>query len=177
MKEGEPQLSREEVILKLVDNIQITEGINYEFYARGLWFKQYGNTSDPDGEYEVRLNKESINTANEAKNSLLELGNKQPELLGQILKSLVNKELPTDESRYLISRTETGFQKVEPQAGEAGWTWVSGQETGKIIEDTVLGFGLKAIPYLESMKSKKSKELIAKIKRHEFGQKLRNLFH
>jgi hypothetical protein len=177
MKEMEPQASLEEAIQTLIDRLEISEGIHYEFYQRGPWFKQYGNTSDPDGEYEVRLNKESIDTASEAKNKLLELGDKQPELLGQIIRSLVNKELPPDETHYLISRTETGFQKVEPQPGEAGWAWISGTETRKMIQETVLGFGPKAIPHLEKINTKVSKELIAKIKRQEFGQKLRNIFH
>jgi hypothetical protein len=177
MIEKEPLSGPEEIVQKLVDGLEISEGINYEFYERGSWYKQYGNTSDPDGEYEVRLSQESIDNANKAKQSLWELGDKHPELLGQILTSLLNKQLPPFESHYLISRTETGFQTVTPEPSEEhGWIWVSGPESRKIIEATVLGFGLKAIPHLKSMDSKISRSLIAKIKRQELGRKIKKIF-
>ena len=177
MGKEELRNSPEGLIQSLISDLEILEGINYEFYNRGPWHKQYGNTMDPDGEYEVHLSQESIDSANKAKQSLWELGDKHPELLGQILAGLLNKQLPPDETRYLISRTETGFQTVTPEPSEEhGWTWVSGPESRKIIEDTVLGFGLKAIPHLESMESKRSRNLIAKIKRQEFRRKIKKIF-
>jgi hypothetical protein len=175
--ERELHRSPEEIIQNLVDRLDITEGINYEFYDRGPWYKQYGNTYDPDGEYEIKSNEESVKGAQEAKKELEELGNNHTELLGQILSSLLNKKLPADETRYVISRTETGFQVVTPYpSDERGWTWVSGSDTKRIIEETILGFGVKAVPYLESVKSKRSKDLISKIKRQEFVKKVKNKF-
>jgi len=169
--------SPEEVIQDLIDKLDITEGIRYEFYERGPWYKQYGNTYDPDGEYEIHLDEETVTGANEAKDSLIAFGNDHPELLGQILSSLLSRELPPDETHYVISRTETGFQVVtpEPETNQE-WTWISVPETKTIIEETVLGFGLKAVPYLESMESKKSRNLIAKIKRQEFVKKVTEIF-
>jgi hypothetical protein len=175
--EREPHASPEEIILNLIDRLEISEGINYEFYQRGPWWKQYGNTSDPDGEYEIKLNDGSINLANEAKKALLEFGNKQPEFLGQILTDLLNKKIPSEEPLYVLSRTETGFQMVTPEpSDEHGWTWVSGPESRKMIEDTVLSFGLKAIPHLEAINSKKAHNLTVKIKRQELARKVKRIF-
>jgi hypothetical protein len=174
--EREQYNSPEKVIQNLVDGLEIFEEIHAEAIPRGNWFKQYGNTSDADEEYEIKLNAESVKSANEAKNALWELGNKQPELLGQILAGLLNKELPTYESRYVISRTETGIQYVTPEPGDCGWSWVSGSETKQMIDDTVLGFGLKTVTYLESMVSKRSRNLAARVKRQELARKVKRMF-
>jgi hypothetical protein len=174
--EKEPYNNLEEVIQNLVNGLEIFEEIHAESIPRGHWFKQYGNTSDADEEYEIRLNAESVKSANEAKHSLWELGNNQPELLGTLLKSLLSKELPANESRYVISRTETGIQYVTPEPGDCGWSWISGSETKQMIDDTVLGFGLKIVPYLESMESRRARNLTARIKRQELGKKIKRMF-
>ena len=174
---GELRSGPERTIQELIDGLEIFEGINYEFFERGPWYKQYGNTSDPDGEYEIRLIQGSVDGANEAKKLLWELGNQQPQLLGQILTSLLGKQLPPDEPLYVLSRTETDFQRVTPEPSEEhGWTWVSEPESRRMIESTVLGFGLKAVPYLEAMKSNRSRNLVGRIKRQEFGRKIKRIF-
>ena len=177
MKERAPQNTPEEVIQNLVDDLEIMEGIRYEFYKRGPWYKEYGNTSDPDGEYEIKIDKASVKSAYDAKNELLEFGNRLPEFLGYILESLLSKQLPADETRYVLSKTETGFQIVHPEpSDELGWTWVNVPESKRMVDDTVLGFGEKAIPFLESINTKRSRELVAKIKGRESWNRIKNFF-
>jgi hypothetical protein len=172
----ESQIGPEHIILYLVEGLEIHEEINYEFYQRGPWYKQYGNDSDPDGEYEIKLNQGSIDRAYENKRLLLELGNGKPELLCQIITELLNKKLPMSGPLYVLSRTETGFQRVTPEPGdEHGWVWISGTKTKEMIENTILGFGPNAIAHLESIDSKRSKNLAAKIKRQEFVRKIRSI--
>jgi hypothetical protein len=175
--EREARDNPEKEIKTLIDRLEIREEINYEFYKRGPWYKQYGNTCDPDGEYEIRLNQGSIDWTRIAQNKIWQLGSGKPELLGQIIKGLLNKQLPPDETHYVISRTETGFQVVTPEpSDEAGMSWISVPETKRMIEETVLGFGIKALPPLETINSKASRDLITKIKRHELVRRIKSIF-
>lgn len=170
------EYSPEQIIKELVARLDIRMELNYKFDEQGP-SKQYGNTSDPDGEYEIRYNQGTLDTAGRSKLRLISMGEESPELIKPIISKLLNKTLPDDKPKYVLTRTETRYQMLTPEpSDDSEWSWVSGRDTKKLIDEIVLSFGPKALPYLETLKTDRSRELISKIKRQEFRKKIKAFF-
>lgn len=166
----------DQLIKNWVSQLDIWMELNYKFFDVDNC-KQYGNTMDPDGEYEIRFNQGTIDLADMCKQKLIKMGQEIPEKIESIVTSLLDKNIPDDKPKYVLSRTETRFQMLTPEpANDSEWTWISGSDTKKVVDEIILSFGSKALSILKEVNSTRSKELISKIKRQEFRKKVSDFF-
>jgi len=141
--------SPEEQLSMLVEELPVYRTLDWMEYARGPFWKQYGNTSDPDGEWTIVTDEESRRTSREAADNLIQFVSSDSALLPLAIRTMDRKlqGIPRGDP-YEIGHTETGYPFISPEPGAAS-RWQSYFETKKVMTHVIKGLGKQADQYLK----------------------------